>query len=301
MRQPRSYPGSATSGLPSRQSEQPVCRRTPSPTEFPYVRLHLQLKAGDKVLVGNKGYRRYLKTPAEDHFVLDEARVAEDPQFDGIYVLRTNTRLTPLQAVLRYRELIKIERLFRDAKTLRETRPIFHQTDATIRGHVFCSFLALILAKALEDSLPYRQCRVGGHPGRYRPASGDQGRTGWKAVPPAHTDHRLRREGLPSRRRGAAAQHPRTDQRPNIPGNVVLRGRSPLITTWHHDVFSEAVLNFSQSVPTTSPFWRAFRPTLGRSSSRRARLYSSRLLRHQVSVTNATLRLRFWKSSLMEN
>ena len=122
--------------------------------------LREKLKAGDKVLVGNKGYRRYLKTPAEDHFVLDEARVAEDPQFDGIYVLRTNTRLTPLQAVLRYRELIKIERLFRDAKTLRETRPIFHQTDATIRGHVFCSFLALILAKALEDRLATRTVNV---------------------------------------------------------------------------------------------------------------------------------------------
>ena len=39
------YPGSATSGLPSRHSEQPVCRRAPSPTEFPDVRLHLQADA----------------------------------------------------------------------------------------------------------------------------------------------------------------------------------------------------------------------------------------------------------------
>ena len=115
--------------------------------------LRERLKAGDKALIGNNGYRRYLQTPATDHFVLDATRIAEDARFDGVHVLRTNTRLTPLQAMLRYRELIKVERLFRSAKTLLETRPIFHQTDAAIRGHVFCSFLALILAKALEDRL----------------------------------------------------------------------------------------------------------------------------------------------------
>lgn len=68
-------------------------------------------------------------------------------------MLRTNTKLTPLQAMLRYRERIKVERLFRTTKILLETRPIVHQTDAAIRGPVFCSFLALILAKALEDRL----------------------------------------------------------------------------------------------------------------------------------------------------
>ena len=34
-----------------------------------------------------------------------------------------------------------------------ETRPIFHQRDDTIRGHVFCSFLALVLRKELERHL----------------------------------------------------------------------------------------------------------------------------------------------------
>ena len=38
-------------------------------------------------------------------------------------------------------------------KTLLETRPIFHKCDETIRGHVFCSFLALLLRKELQDRL----------------------------------------------------------------------------------------------------------------------------------------------------
>ena len=65
-------------------------------------------------------------------------------------MLRTNSRVTPLQAVIRYRDLLEVEALFRAAKASFDTRPIFHQADAAIRGHVFCSFLALTLAKELN-------------------------------------------------------------------------------------------------------------------------------------------------------
>lgn len=114
--------------------------------------LRRALRHGDKALVGNRGYRRFLKTP-EVGFAIDEARIAEDARFDGIFVLRTNTTLDPLQAMLRYRELQGVEQLFRSAKSLLATRPIFHKRDATIRGHVFCSFLALVLQKELRDRL----------------------------------------------------------------------------------------------------------------------------------------------------
>jgi len=114
--------------------------------------LRQALRRGDKALVGNAGYRRFLKAPQQG-FAIDEARVAEDARFDGIFVLRTNTTLDPLQAMLRYRELQGVEQLFRSAKSLLATRPIFHKCDATIRGHVFCSFLALVLRKELQDRL----------------------------------------------------------------------------------------------------------------------------------------------------
>ena len=105
--------------------------------------LRQALGRGDKALVGNSGYRRFLKAP-EVGFAIDELRVAEDARFDGIFVLRTNTTLDPLQAMLRYRELQGVEQLFRSAKSLLATRPIFHKRDATIRGHVFCSFRMLL-------------------------------------------------------------------------------------------------------------------------------------------------------------
>ncbi len=53
----------------------------------------------------------------------------------------------------RYKQLWMVEQTFRTARTLLETRPVFHRTDAGIRGHVFCSFLALVLPKALLERL----------------------------------------------------------------------------------------------------------------------------------------------------
>jgi hypothetical protein len=121
------------------------------------VALERQLKRGDKALVGNTGYRRFLKTAGADHFTIDRAKAEEDARFDGIFVLRTNIDLNPLAAMLRYKELWKVEQTFRTAKHLLATRPIFHKLDETIRGHVFCSFLALVL----KDELEARIARTG--------------------------------------------------------------------------------------------------------------------------------------------
>src|SRR5579872_2634230 len=116
-----------------------------------------QLARGDKALIGNSAYRRYLRrTSSGDSkpgpaFEIDPGKLAEEARFDGIFVLRTNARVTPLQAVLRYRDLLQVEDLFRRAKAILRTRPIYHSSDAAIRGHVFCSFLALMLQKELAD------------------------------------------------------------------------------------------------------------------------------------------------------
>src|SRR5208283_5131485 len=119
--------------------------------------LDAQLKKGDKALVGNSAYRRYLRrTPGskDKHaFEIDAGKLAEEARFDGVFVLRTNAKVTPLQAVLRYRDLLQVEELFRRTKAIMRTRPIFHSSDAAIRGHVFCSFLALAMQKHLNDLL----------------------------------------------------------------------------------------------------------------------------------------------------
>ena len=56
-------------------------------------------------------------------------------------------------SALRYRQRYLVEDIFRTAKSLLATRPIFHKCDDTIRGHVFCSFLALVLRHELMRRL----------------------------------------------------------------------------------------------------------------------------------------------------
>ena len=122
--------------------------------------LERKLVRGDKALVANKGFRRFLKTPEGSGFVIDRAKVEADARFDGLFVLRTNTKIAALQVVLRYRNLLAVEDAFKTAKALLATRPIFHKTDAGIRGHVFCTFLALVLRKELFDRLAARRSRL---------------------------------------------------------------------------------------------------------------------------------------------
>jgi hypothetical protein len=115
-----------------------------------------QLRRGAKSLVGNKGYRRYLGGGDSPGLAIDEAKVAEDARYDGKWVLRTNTDLDAAEVALQYKRLWMVEQWFRSCKSLLQTRPIYHRCDETIRGHVFCSFLALVLRQELQARLEER-------------------------------------------------------------------------------------------------------------------------------------------------
>ncbi|MBA7638227.1 IS1634 family transposase ISDha15 [subsurface metagenome] len=111
-----------------------------------------RIKRDPKQLIGNKGYREYLKFD-RNTVRIDQAKIEAASRFDGKWVLRTDTDLAPEQVALKYKELWQVEQAFRDIKSILETRPVFHQRDETILGHVFCSFLALVLRKELNSRL----------------------------------------------------------------------------------------------------------------------------------------------------
>lgn len=111
------------------------------------------LSQGSKSLVGNRGYRKYLRAEGEA-FAIDLDKAEEESRYDGRWVLRTSlTNMSAPEVALKYKELWQVEKVFRDVKGVLETRPIYHRRSETIRGHVFCSFLALILRKELEKRL----------------------------------------------------------------------------------------------------------------------------------------------------
>jgi transposase len=111
-----------------------------------------KIKTAPKSLIGNKGYRKYLKF-STGSVSINQDKAEYDSRFDGKWVLKTNTDLPADQVALKYKELWQVEHVFRDIKSILETRPIFHKRDETIRGHVFCSFLALVLRKELDRRL----------------------------------------------------------------------------------------------------------------------------------------------------
>jgi len=115
-----------------------------------------QLKRGDKSLIGNQGYRKFLKPVQGKRFEIDEEKVQREARFDGIWVLQTDAPLTGVEVALKYKELWMVEAVFRCLKSVLETRPIYHKRDDTIRGHVFCSFLALVLLNELQTRLEAR-------------------------------------------------------------------------------------------------------------------------------------------------
>ncbi|MGH2552669.1 MAG: IS1634 family transposase, partial [Chitinophagaceae bacterium] len=125
--------------------------------------LKKKLEAGSpKQLIGNKGYRSYLKMEKQA-LKIDQQKVKEEAQWDGIFVLKTNSKLPSEEVCVRYKELWQVEHLFRQSKSILETRPIFHKYDETIKGHVFCSFLALVVMKELmlrnQYKLEWQQMR----------------------------------------------------------------------------------------------------------------------------------------------
>ena len=114
---------------------------------------------GDKSLVGNKGYRKFLRAGGKQ-FAVDEEKIKEEARYDGKWVLTTNTDLPTSEVALKYKQLWMVEDVFRSMKSLLDTRPVFHRCDQAIRGHVFCSFLALLLRKEMNDRLARKEWKL---------------------------------------------------------------------------------------------------------------------------------------------
>jgi hypothetical protein len=113
-----------------------------------------KLKSGGiKKLIGNRGYRRFLKIDKATARI-DVRRVQEDSRYDGKYVLRTTTKLPADEVAQAYKQLTWIERLWRELKDVVEVRPIYHHIKKdNVKGHIFACFLAIYLVALLKRKL----------------------------------------------------------------------------------------------------------------------------------------------------
>jgi transposase len=114
---------------------------------------------GPKAVVGNRGYARFLRI-AKGSVTLDEAAIAREARLDGQFVLTTSTELPAAEIAQAYKSLWRVERAFRTLKSTLDVRPIFHQRDDSVIGHITGCFLALRLEVDLQRRLDAKRLAV---------------------------------------------------------------------------------------------------------------------------------------------
>lgn len=106
-----------------------------------------------KAQVNNRGYNRFLKMAGEVAISIDQEKLLEDQQWDGLKGYVTNTDMPPEDLIARYKELWKIEKSFRISKTDLRIRPIYHRKQSRIEAHLCICFVAYKVYKELERLL----------------------------------------------------------------------------------------------------------------------------------------------------
>ncbi len=84
-----------------------------------------KLKGSDKVLIGGKGYRKYLKTSEGKRFEIDIDKIAGEARYDGKWVLQTDLDVSAKEVALKYKDLWMVETFFRSLESIMENRPIY--------------------------------------------------------------------------------------------------------------------------------------------------------------------------------
>src|SRR5690349_14098724 len=145
-----------------------ICHNPEQAQRDQQVRAHLvthlqQLIAGSDTwtarrrdeLVGSlktkPGLRRYLRRTSAGLLRVDQAAIKREARLDGKWLLRTSdTTLTPDDLAAAYKQLLAVERGWRDFKGALGLRPVFHHREDRIRAHIQLCWLALLLLRVIE-------------------------------------------------------------------------------------------------------------------------------------------------------
>jgi len=103
-------------------------------------------------LCSKRGYKRFLRQTNTGKLRIDRAAVTTEAHLDGKFLLRTSDpTLTAEDVALGYKQLLEIERGWRDMKTTLDLRPVHHRKQDRIRAHVLLCWLALLLIRIAEN------------------------------------------------------------------------------------------------------------------------------------------------------
>jgi hypothetical protein len=105
------------------------------------------------VISTKPGLNRYLRVTPGGLLRIDAARARAEENLDGKYLLRTSDpAMTAEDIALGYKQLLEVERGWRDMKQVIDLRPVYHRKEERIRAHVILCWLALLLARLAENA-----------------------------------------------------------------------------------------------------------------------------------------------------
>ena len=106
------------------------------------------------VISTKPGLNRYLRVTPGGLLRIDKAaKIKTEANLDGKYLLRCSDPHLPAEDIaLGYKQLLEVERGWRDMKQILDLRPVYHRLEERIRAHVVLCWLALLLIRIVETS-----------------------------------------------------------------------------------------------------------------------------------------------------
>ena len=105
-------------------------------------------------IAGKPGLNRYLRITPAGKLRIDAATIKAEENLDGKYLLRcSDPHLSAEDIAVGYKQLLEVERGWRDMKQVIDLRPVYHRLEERIRAHVILCWLALLLTRITETTV----------------------------------------------------------------------------------------------------------------------------------------------------
>jgi len=105
------------------------------------------------VISTKPGLHRYLRVTPSGLLRIDKHKIKAEAKLDGKYLLRSSDPHLPAEDIaLGYKQLLQVERGWRDVKQVIDLRPVYHRLEERIRAHVVLCWLALLLVRIVETT-----------------------------------------------------------------------------------------------------------------------------------------------------
>ena len=169
------------------------------------------------------GLNRYLRVTPGGLLRIDKAKIKTEANLDGKYLLRcSDPHLSAADIALGYKQLLEVERGWRDMKQILDLRPVYHRLEERIRAHVLLCWLALLLIRIIETTTGRHLAPRAPRP---RPAPRRHLHRPHRHLPPAH-----RADQAPTRP-ARRARHPHPKKIIELARKPLTSGTTPRLET----------------------------------------------------------------------